>query len=107
MSATSQQLFVLLLLAASWPAARKGKSRDRHFAMVLLSTVVNAADADHAPRLRVRVWHRMAVCFAHDYAVSIASPGGGPLSLWARSTTWTSIMLCYVAHARLSLCTMA
>ena len=32
------------------------------------------------------VWHRMAVCFAHYYAVPIASPGGGPLSLWARST---------------------
>ena len=32
------------------------------------------------------VWHRMAVCSAHGYAGSIASPGGGPLPFWACST---------------------
>ena len=31
-------------------------------------------------------WHRMAVCSAHGYAGSIASPGGGALPFWACST---------------------
>ena len=47
--------------------------------------VVNAAVAD-----RVCLWHRMALCSAHVYAGSIASPGGGALPFWACSTTWRS-----------------
>ena len=44
----------LLLVRGSGAAARRGQSRDRHFARVFASTVVNAADADQcvsvAPR---------------------------------------------------------
>ena len=44
----------LLLLRGSGAATRRGQSRDRHFARVFASTVVNAADADQcvsvAPR---------------------------------------------------------
>ena len=36
--------------------------------------------------LQACVWHRVAVCSAHGYAGSIASPGGGPLPFWACST---------------------
>ena len=81
--ASSQQLALhsLLLFARSEAAARRGQSRDRHFARVFAIPVVNAADADC-----VCLWHRMALCSAHGYAGSIASPGGGPLPFWACST---------------------
>ena len=80
-----------LLHAGSGAAARKGQSWVRHFAMPFASSVVNAANADHAPRC-VGVWHRMAVCSAHGYAGSIASPGGGALPFWA----------CIMAAARMT-----
>ena len=81
--ASLQQLALhsLLLLGRSEAVARRGQSRDRHFARVFAIPVANAADADC-----VGLWHRMALCSAHGHAGSIASPGGGPLPFWACST---------------------
>ena len=52
----------LLLLAGSGAAARKGRSRVRHFAMPFASTVVNAANADHAPRCVCVAPHGCVLC---------------------------------------------
>ena len=79
--ASLQHLPASLLLGRSGAAARRDQSRDRHFARVFATTVVNAAAAG-----RVCLLHRMALCSAHGYAGFIASPGGGPLPFWARST---------------------
>ena len=51
-----------LLLAGSGAAARKGRSRVRHFAMLFASTVVNAANADHAPRCVCVAPHGCVLC---------------------------------------------
>ena len=52
----------LLLLAGSGAAARKGRSWVRHFAMPFASTVVNAANADHAPRCVCVAPHGCVLC---------------------------------------------
>ena len=53
---------VLLLLAGSEAAARKSRSRVRHFAMPFEFTVVNAANADHAPRCVCVAPHGCVLC---------------------------------------------
>ena len=83
--ASLQQLALpaLLLLGRNGAAFRRCRSRDRHFARVFASTVVNAADADH-----VCLWHRMAMCSAHGYAGPIVPRRGGTALLGMQLGKW-------------------
>jgi len=60
--AAALALPALLLLGGSGAAARKGRSRVRHFAMPFASTVVNAANADHASRCVCVAPHGCVLC---------------------------------------------
>ena len=51
-----------LQLARSGAAAGKGRSRVLHFAMPFASTVVNVANADHAPRCMCVAPHGCVLC---------------------------------------------
>jgi len=97
MNAVGQQL---LTNAAACSKVGRGSQRQisrSSFSNGLLSTVVNAADADH-----MCLWHRVAVCSAHGHAGSIASPGGGPLSFRACSKASTAIATAVPAAAVLT-----
>ena len=98
MNAASEQLSWTLLLAASWAVARKGKSRDRHFAMLVLSTVVNAANAVNILLLRVcgTAW----LCALHmAMRGPLRPPAGGHSLLGMQLGTWARVASAEAARA--------